>query len=270
MSNSPAISIQLYALHRQFDADPDGALEKLKAIGITNVEAFDFVRRPDELAERFSRHGISTPTGHAMLVAKEFTRDGVTHQVASHEVTFKAAQTLGMQYVIDPAVRGDWSDAAQVSATAAALNDAAREAADYGLRVGYHNHSWEINRKIGGAFALEVLAGQLDDGVILEVDLYWAYIGGADLPDFLGRLGERVKAVHFKDGPRVDDPFKEGLAPFDTSILGQIPAGQGDVPLKASLEVVPSLEFAVIEYDAYTGDIFEGIGKSYDYLKTLV
>ena len=270
MSNSPAISIQLYALHREYDADPDGSLKKLADIGIRNVEAFDFVRRPEQLAEDFSRHGLSAPTGHAMLVAKEFTREGVTYQVASHEDTFRAAQILGMQYVIDPAVRGDWSNRDEVTATARALNQAAKEAADVGLRVGYHNHSWDINRKIDGTIALEVLADQLNDVVILEVDLYWAFIGGADLPDFLGRLGERVKAVHFKDGPRVEDPFATSLVPPDPKTYGQVPGGQGDVPLRASLEAVPGLDYAVIEYDAYAGDIFEGIARSYDYLKSLV
>ena len=37
--------------------------------------------------------------------------------------------------------------------------------------------------------ALEVLAGSLDAGVLLEVDTYWAAVGGQDVPALLGRLG---------------------------------------------------------------------------------
>ena len=51
-----------------------------------------------------------------------------------------------------------------------------------------------------GRHALEVFADQLDPDVMLEVDTYWAYAGGADVPALLGRLGDRVVALHVKDG----------------------------------------------------------------------
>ena len=36
--------------------------------------------------------------------------------------------------------------------------------------------------------------------MILEVDTYWASAGGADVPALLGKLGDRVEALHVKDG----------------------------------------------------------------------
>ena len=48
--------------------------------------------------------------------------------------------------------------------------------------------------------------------------------------------------------------------------LDQRPAGQGEVPLLDCLAAAPSTEFAVIEFDHYAGDIFDGIQASVAYL----
>ena len=70
-----------------------------------------------------------------------------------------------------------------------------------GLRLGYHNHDFELSSIVGGRPALEVLADALDPAVILEVDTYWAAVGGQDVPALLRRLGDRVRYLHVKDGP---------------------------------------------------------------------
>ncbi|MGO3885271.1 MAG: sugar phosphate isomerase/epimerase family protein [Mycetocola sp.] len=263
----PTTSLQLYSLHAQLDADLAGTAKRISDIGFTTVEAFDFVRRADELADVFGSHGLSAPTGHSMLIATEMTFNGTTTPVASHADTFRAAQTLGVQYVIDPAAP-DWTSREAVTATATALNTASRVAADYGVRVGYHNHAWEISNLIDGTPAIEVFADLLDDSVALEVDLYWAYIAGADVPALLTRLGERVKALHIKDGPLVPNPFLSD-APIDLPGLGQRPAGQGDVPLREALAAATAAEYAVIEFDHYDGDIFDAIAASHSYLENL-
>ena len=46
----PVASVQLYTLAAEFTADMDGSLDKLAKIGLRNVEAFDFVRRPADVA----------------------------------------------------------------------------------------------------------------------------------------------------------------------------------------------------------------------------
>ena len=45
-----------------------------------------------------------------------------------------------------------------------------------------------------------MFADHLAPEVVLEVDTYWAYAGGADVPALLRRLGDRVVALHVKDG----------------------------------------------------------------------
>ena len=259
---TPEISVQLYSIHEALDADLDGSLGKLAEIGLTTVEAFDFVRRADALKTSFDRYGLSSPTAHAVLVEKEAnTPDGLLTRPPAEEV-FAAAQTLGVEIVIDPHVPMErWQTLADVQSTADRLNEAAAQAAGLGLKVGYHNHDHELAARIDGTPALEVFAGLLDPAVLLEVDLYWATAGGVDPVGLLQRLGDRVVAVHVKDGPMRPGITSRQL-PTD-----QQPAGHGDVPLAAALEAAKSIDYAVIEFDHYEGDVFAGIAESYAYLR---
>ena len=57
----PVASIQLYTLAEQFSADMNGSLDRLAEIGLKNVEAFDFVRRPDEIRTALDAAGLAVP-----------------------------------------------------------------------------------------------------------------------------------------------------------------------------------------------------------------
>lgn len=216
------------------------------------------------MKESFDRHGLTSPTAHAILIEDEgvATPDGLL-SVPPAEETFAAANTLGVQVVIDPFVAPErWNTLSDVQRTADRLNTRAREAADVGLRVGYHNHDHELTSRIDGRSALEVFADLLDPSVVLEVDLYWAMAGGEDPLPLLQRLGERVIAIHVKDGP-----MRPGLSARELP-TDQQPAGRGDVPLAAVLSAGLDINYAVIEFDHYEGDVFEGIAESYAFLSS--
>lgn len=258
---APATSVQLYSLHAELDADLDGALGRLAQIGFDTVEAFDFPRRVQELKAAFARYGLSSPTAHARLIDGEDDSPDKLLTDAGAQATFQAATELGIKTVIEPWVEpARWQDRDEVMRTAAALNALAEPAAQHGLRVGYHNHDHELRSHIDGRPALELFAAELSPEVVLELDLYWAYAAGADLPELLANLGARVTAVHIKDGP-MRPGITAGELPED-----QCPAGEGDVPLLAAIGAARSSRLNVIEFDHFSGDIFEGIAASYRYL----
>ncbi|HEY3466371.1 MAG TPA: TIM barrel protein [Amycolatopsis sp.] len=236
------LSVQLYSVRDAFAADPDGTLRRLAAIGFTHVEPYGVVENAEALRAGLPASGLTAPTAHARLLG------------ADQHAVFATAAELGIGLVIDPMVGPErWQDAADVASTADALNAAAKLAAEHGVRVGYHNHWWELESRIDGRGAFEVLAGQLDPAVALEVDTYWATAGGEDAPALLRRLGERVRAIHVKDG---------GLA---TDATGQVPAGQGSVPIAEVLEAAPDA-LRVVEFDAFDGDLFAAIAASHAFL----
>jgi sugar phosphate isomerase/epimerase len=259
---TPTISLQLYSVNDILAQDIDATLSRLAEIGLSTVEAFDFVNRADELAAAFARHGLSAKTGHAFIASESIALpDGSTVAAPTHEEVFAAAKTLGIDTVIDPYVAPErWSSLADIEETARLLNAAAASAAEHGLRVGYHNHGHEIQSAIDGRIALEVFADLLDPAVVLEVDLYWAALGAADLPELLGRLGERVIAVHVKDGT-LDPEAVAAYPPAD-----QVPAGQGVVPLEEALAAASALEVAIVEFDHFGGDLFDAVEQSRRFL----
>ncbi|SFQ63976.1 sugar phosphate isomerase/epimerase family protein [Amycolatopsis rubida] len=234
-------SVQLYSVRDAFAADPDGTLRRLAAIGFSRVEPYGVVENVEALRAGLAAHGLSAPTAHAALVGKD------------QQAVFAAARELGIGIVIEPLVpAARWGSPADVSDTASALNAAAEVAAGYGIRVGYHNHWWELETRIGGRSALEALADRLAPEIVLEIDAYWATAGGEDAPALLRRLGKRVCAIHVKDG---------SLA-IDAS--GQVPAGQGRVPLGDVLAAAPGA-LRVVEFDRHE-DVFGGIAESFAYL----
>jgi sugar phosphate isomerase/epimerase len=265
----PLASVQLYSLAKEFSADPDGSLEKLAGLGLRNVEAFDFVRRPDEVRAALDAAGLASPTGHAPLLSDElWTPDGSIPTPAP-EVVFEAAAKIGMTTVIDPYVPVDrWLTLEGVTDIADRLNRAAEVAAGFGLKVGYHNHAQEFIASFDGETAYERFISLTDDRVEIELDLFWTLAGGQDVPGLISRLGSRLVAVHVKDGlVPPSNPFAPDAPAFASDSLDQRQAGKGDVPLAASLEAgAGSIRYAVIEYDNPPGDVFEDVAASLAFL----
>jgi len=265
----PEASVQLYTLAAEFTADMKGSLDKLAAIGLRNVEAFDFVRRPDEIRAALDASGLASPTGHAPLLSDElWTPDGSIPTPAP-EVVFEAAAKVGLKTVIDPFVAPErWFTLEGVTDIADRLNVLVDKAAEFGLEVGYHNHAQEVVADFDGQTAYERFVSLTDERVALELDLYWALVGGQDVTGLVSRLGDRLVAVHVKDGVApASNPFAPGAGEFGSDTLDQRRAGEGDVPLADALRAASTLKYAVIEYDNAPGDdVFADIAASYAFL----
>src|SRR4029453_9344949 len=97
--------------------------------------------------------------------------------------------------------------------------------------------------------ALEVLADNLAPEVVLEVDTYWAYAGGAEVPALLDRLGDRVVAMHIKDG--------DGT--LDTK--AQVAVGSGSLPVWDFIAAAPDA-LRVVELDDTQGSVLDAVRMS--------
>jgi sugar phosphate isomerase/epimerase len=237
-------SIQLFTLRDALQEDLPGTIRRVAEIGFTQVEPYNFVATANELGAALTENGLSAPSGHAPLLSED------------QDEIFSAAKKLGITTVIDPFVPAEhWQRAEDIQATAEKLNAAAKKGAEYGIRIGYHNHQWELESVVEGQTALEYFAGFLSPEVVLEVDTYWAAVGGQDPEALLRRLGDRVKLIHIKDGP------------LNTDTKAQQPAGQGQIAVLDVIAAAKSLEVGVVEFDDYSGDIFDGITHSLRYLQ---
>lgn len=241
-SNPPAV--QLYTVREQLADDRPGVLARIAAFGYGAVEPFNILDDPAGLAADLAAAGLTACSVHAMPTADQAS------------AVIQAARTLGAGTVIVPYLPpARFADADSVREVAAELNGMAARLAGQGLRLGYHNHDFELSSAIGGRPALEVLADALHDEVLLELDTYWAAVGGQDVPALLGRLGDRVRYLHVKDGPVTkDDPM--------TAV------GAGRMPVAEILAAGRSAEWHVVELDRCATDMMTAVGDSLAWLAT--
>lgn len=230
------LAVQLYTLREHTDLRD--TLHRLAGLGYQAVEPFNPLNDPAGFRALLDETGLEVRSTHAPLLGDQ--RDEVA----------KALEILGLDTVIVPFIAPD--DFADLSRTADNLNDVAAWASEHGLSVGYHNHHWELEL-VDGRHALEVLVEQLDPAVFLEVDVYWAAVGGADVPALLRRLGERVKFLHVKDGPgTVTEPM--------TAV------GSGTLPIPEILAAAPDA-FRIVELDRCGTDMWQAVADSLTYLR---
>jgi sugar phosphate isomerase/epimerase len=245
MPDAAHLALQLYTVRRMLADDVDATLAEVAGIGFRIVEPYDLATFRERLVAALPRHGLVAHTAHASVLDDDL------------DEVLAAAVELGIDTVFQPWTEpARWQTPDGIAAIAGALNAAAERAADDGIRIGYHNHHFELASRIDGRHALEVLVDRLEPGVVLEVDAYWAHAGGADVPALLGRLGDRVVALHVKDGDGSLDPLR------------QVAVGAGVVPIRAIVEAAPSA-LRVVELDDTSGDLLTAIRTSRAFLTGL-
>jgi sugar phosphate isomerase/epimerase len=230
------LGVQLYSVRDDLGPAVLGdTLNRLAGMGFTHVEPYDVLGYTDALQTAMSAAGLLARTAHSNIVDPKLDRDAIV----------TAARQLGIDTIIVPWAEPDIFDTrAGVEALAAAINDAASFAAQHDIRVGYHNHDFEFSHHLNGLPAYDLFVSLLDDKVILEVDTYWASVGGADVFELLPRLGKRVHFLHVKTEPP---------NPPDRVMLGpDISDRQADVLALAS----ETVELPIVEAVVHEGDIF--------------
>ncbi|MYY87598.1 MULTISPECIES: sugar phosphate isomerase/epimerase [unclassified Streptomyces] len=248
------LSVQLYTVRDQLVADREGTLRRLAGLGYGAVEAYDVLGDPKGLRRIVDDLGLAVSGTHAV-------------QLLGPEPgpVLDAVATLGTDLAIVPAgiPPEEFTSRDGLARTADRLNSLADVAGRHGIRIGYHNHWWEMEPRFddGGAgllHAVDLLAGLLDPAVFLEVDTYWAAVGGADVPALLRRLGDRVWALHLKDGPGTkEDP--------------NVAVGGGTMPVPEILAAAPDA-LRIVEFDSCAGDgdtLFDELAASRVYLASL-
>jgi sugar phosphate isomerase/epimerase len=238
---SNPLALQLYTLRAQLPAGRKAVLQAVRGLGYGAVEPYDVRTDPEALRADLDEAGLAVCSVHARALGEDAG------------ALLDGARTIGADTVIVPSVPAErFADAGAIADLAREFNEAAARAADQGLRFGYHNHAFEF-APTGGRTGLEALADALDPGVLLEIDTYWAAVAGQDVPALLGRLGDRVRYLHVKDGPVTrDDPM--------TAV------GAGRMPVADILAACPSAEWHVVELDRCATDMLTAVAESIAWL----
>src|SRR4051794_34797110 len=151
MSAMPAtdvLAIQLYSL-RSLD-DLDRVLDTAAAAGFRSVEGVgSHLDDAPNVKARTDARGLRFCSSHVSLGALRERPDSV----------MAACKLLGFDQLFMPAVPPELRsmDASGWPSLGRELGTLATHFADEGIRLGYHNHDWELQPKDGGTTALELI-----------------------------------------------------------------------------------------------------------------
>ena len=203
------IALQLYTVRGLAAIDLAGTLRSVAAAGYRAVELAGLPETtPGELARLLEAAELRVVAAH----------EGIEHLRTDAGAVADRLAAVGCTRVIVPWMpEDDRRSPDDVRRFAAELGGFAQRFAEQGIRLGYHNHAFEFAPLEAGT-VWQVLLAELPPEVELELDVYWAAVGGRDPVAEIRATTGRVRLLHMKDrapGPEPHDaPAGEGTLDF--------------------------------------------------------
>ena len=251
----PGLSVQLYTVRNQIEADLQGTLRRLADIGFTHVET------------AFWPDGVTHQDGAAYLQEAGLAVSSI-HAELPENGNRESLLELAELYQSDRLIWHGWPEDVRYQSVEGTLELASvyNEIAGYlkanGLRFGLHNHWWEFRELPNGETPWQILHRELDEEIFSQLDIYWAAVAGLDPAAVIRQLGNRVEMLHVKDGPAnpddtsADDPHEPMTA-----------VGKGTLDIPAIMEASSgTAEWMVLEMDEAEGNVFSLLEESYSYM----
>ena len=195
-------ALQLWTLDNETSNDFPGTLKKVSEFGYTGVEfaGFKDVAAKD-MKKYLDEYGLKAVGSHV----------GASSLTDSLEETIEYNSIIGNKYIIVPSYGFEGMES--VKTLVEILNSASVKAAEYGMKIGFHNHSEEF-KKIDGKYILDIIADETAENVIIEPDVYWIMYSGVNPYEYIKKLGKKAELVHLKqigsDG-EAETLFDEGI-----------------------------------------------------------
>lgn len=242
------IAVQLWTVRDHVAADLPGTLQAVAAAGYRAVELAGVADvATDDLARCLRDAGLQAVASH----------EGIERLRADPHGLLERLDALGCARLIVPWLPEDERrDPAGVQRFAADLGAFAQPFAAAGIRLGYHNHAFEF-APLAGTTIWDILLAELPPEVDIELDVYWAAVGGRDPVAEIRATSDRVRLLHMKDraaGQEVHDAA----------------AGEGTLPFPGIVEAARAagVEWYIAEQDE-PGDAIADIGRAFRYLESL-
>jgi sugar phosphate isomerase/epimerase len=238
------IAAQLWSVFALAREDFAGVLRQISEIGYVAVEAFGMHgHEPATVRRMLDDLGLELCSVHAPFPA------GPEAQRILDEQKELGASVLAWSLEQDEFATED-----SIARGVERVNVGAANARAYDMQVAYHNHWAEFARLADGRLAYDVLLERLAPDVLVELDMYWTQLAGADPERVVRELGERVRFLHVKDGP--------ATTPQDPMVA----VGEGSLDIPAILRANPAVGWHIVELDRCDSDIMLALRDSYAYL----
>ncbi|HUU31723.1 MAG TPA: sugar phosphate isomerase/epimerase [Phycisphaerae bacterium] len=214
------VAMQMYTLRKEAEADYPGTLEQVAKIGYPAAQVSGLYRwKAREIRKVMDDLGLGSAGTHVALEMLEKDFNAAVDMV----------KDLGTEWAIVPWLGEERRKTAEGWRTLAKImTGLGAKLAAVGLRLGYHNHSFEF-QKFNGQYGYDIFYEAVDPNLVHnEIDTYWVKHGGEDPVKYLKRFAGHIQVVHFKDmgkGPaKPMVPVGEGILDWP-AILAACKAG---------------------------------------------
>ena len=197
---------------------------------------------PSALAARLRETGLVACSAHIGWDRLRYETDAAIED----------CQTWGCSHAVVPVLPDRYRDAAGYARFAAEAGEVAPRLHEAGIRLGYHNHSFELEH-FGTESGLEILYRSSDRALLdAQIDTYWIQHGGGSPAGWIRRLRGRVPLVHLKD---MD--VSEGQP-----VMAEV--GEGNLDWQDVLAACREAEvlWLIVEQDVCRRDPFESLAIS--------
>ncbi len=214
-----------YTFRADLTKDMPGTLDKIKAMGITNMEFSGlFNKTPEELRTLLDERGMRCNSLGVCYVDLQKDADKV----------IRIAKSLGAEFVRVASIPhpGDFKDlpADAVKQAAIDFDIFGKKLKENGLTFCYHNHGPEFKPagELGDGTFFDYLVQKTDPKYVsFEMDVLWVYWPGADPLALLKKYPDRFKLMHVKN-------VKKGIPRGGAST--NVPVGEGQIDMEAVLK----------------------------------
>lgn len=198
------IAVQLYTLRDLTSRDLPGTLRAVAQAGFQAVELAGLPPiEAEALRDALGSNGLRPMGSHESLERLRHDLVGILDRMT----------VLGCPRIVVPWLpEAERADSDGVRRLAAELGQIGSACADRGIVLGYHNHDFEF-APLDGTTVWTVLLDALPTIVELELDVFWASIGGQDPVALIEGADERLRLLHMKD--RATGPVRQDVAPGD-------------------------------------------------------
>jgi sugar phosphate isomerase/epimerase len=212
MSVTDCLSIQLYTLRSMEDLDR--ILDTVAQAGYRYVETVgSHLDDAQGVRSKLDARGLKASSSHVSLAALREKPNAI----------IEACQVLGLTDLYMPAVPPEQRDMAADGwrSLGQELGGMAERFQKDGIRLGYHNHNWEMIPKDGAMTALELIFEEAEGSPLAwEVDVAWLVRGNVDPKAWIDRYRNKITAAHVKDiAPAGENEDQDGWADVGSGVL---------------------------------------------------
>jgi sugar phosphate isomerase/epimerase len=208
------LGLQLWTVRNQLMEDRSKTLKAIADAGYKQIELMNILES-QEIAKEAKGLGMEVRSAFfnwEVVAAPEIAG------IPKLEQLIEGAKSIGLEHMVFGYIGKPHRDTAdKIKAIADRANKSAEKIRAAGMRMSYHNHSFEFEKLKGGPTAFEILMDRFDVKLVdFELDVFWAAIGGWDALDTIRKLGNRLGQIHLKDlKANTGIIYDEGKVPVD-------------------------------------------------------